>query len=71
MAEPLRSVGVSRTTDAQRKRRANKRFDAFGRRRLTNTELEERIIALEAQIADNAEQITTIMAALKAAGMTQ
>lgn len=65
MSQPLRGVGVSRTKDPQQIRRANKRFDPFGNRVLTRAELQERIIALEATVADNAAQIQAITATLK------
>lgn len=70
MSQPLRSYGKARTTDGQRLRRADKRFDSFGDRIPTAQELQERIVALEAQIADNAQQIQAITAALKEAGPT-
>jgi len=68
MSQPLRSVGRARTTDEQRKRRADKRFDSFGDRIPTTQELQTRVLALEAQIADNAEQIQMIADALKGQG---
>ncbi len=70
MSQPLRSVGRARTTDDQRKRRADKRFDSFGGRIPTTQELQTRILALEAQLGDNAAQIQAITTALKEAGLT-
>ncbi len=65
----LRGIGQARTSDPQRLRRAGKQFDALKKRIPTVRELEEKGLAMETQIQDNATTIAQITAALKKAGI--